>query len=292
MFKRTMSTPYTNTKRRVVSNTPTKLQSRLKRTIYLAAAGISIMAMVSLVNLIREQQVVEVEDPYPHGTLSVLSVPETFIAAYLAVNCPSDLLEKTQTIRVSGKMISDEQSHPFTLIKKRPDQTLMTIDLGAYEMTVGVTGEQVWRRIRVPQQADQYTLVEGEEATTWQEQGRFFDRIISTSLGEGSLTTIATTQWNAQTCLGVTTQDTDQAPVTTVVDPQTLYPLAELQTLPDGTIKQTVFDDYRVISGMPIPFTITTSTPDQPHNTIQIQQAALNPGVLSKLFDLPEPLVQ
>lgn len=250
------------------------------------------MAIASLVNLIREQQVVEAEDPLPYGTLSELSVPETFIAAYLSVNCPPALLEKTQTIRVSGKMINGDQTHPFTLIKKRPDQTLMNIDLGTYEMTVGVTGKQVWRRIRVSQQADQYALIEGEEAAAWQEQGRFFDRIISTSLGEGSLTDIATTQWNAQACLGVTTQNTGQDPVTTVVDPQTLYPLAELQTLPDGSIKQTVFNDYRVISGMPIPFNITTVTPDQQHNIIQIQQAALNPGVLSKLFDLPEPLAQ
>ncbi|MDG1302211.1 MAG: hypothetical protein P8R37_11565 [Opitutae bacterium] len=59
---------------------------------------------------------------------------------------------------------------------------------------------------------------------------------------------------------------------------------------PKGTIKQTVYSDYRDINGMPMPFNMVASVEGKPESHIQLNSAALNTGVLSKLFDVPEAL--
>ena len=60
---------------------------------------------------------------------------------------------------------------------------------------------------------------------------------------------------------------------------------------PRGTIKQTVFSDYRDINGMPIPFNMVASVEGKPESHIQLNSAPLNTGVLPKLFDVPEALL-
>ena len=284
-----MRSSYTNTKRK--RGKPTKLQKLFKLTIYLGTICLSLAAIATIVSFIRagDDAVVGVELPY--GTLVELTEPEAFTQAYLSVNCNPTLLERTQTIRVTGHMINGDHKQAFSLIKKRPDRMLFTIDRGSHEMTFGVSGDTVWRRIRAPQHEDLFALIEGEEAEAWLGQRRFFDRIISASQGEGSLTAIKAADWKGADCLKVSTLDADGAIVDILIDPQTMYPIAELELLADGTIKQTVFSDYRDINGMPIPFNMVASVEGKPESHIQLNSAALNTGVLSKLFDVPEALL-
>jgi hypothetical protein len=221
----------------------------------------------------------------------VLTAPEAFTRAYLSVNCNAMLLKSTQTIRIAGLIQSGGNQQAFSLIKKRPDRMLLTIDRGSYEMAFGVSDATVWRRIRSPQHEELVALIEGEEAQEWLEQRRFFDRIISAAQGTGSITAIQPTTWQETACLQVSTLDTEGTAVDILIDPQTMYPIAELQTLSDGTIKQTVFSDYRNIDGMPIPFAMATSVDDEQQSSIRLNSAKLNFGVLSKLFDVPKSLL-
>ncbi|MFQ3225107.1 MAG: hypothetical protein ACI8Z5_001363 [Lentimonas sp.] len=179
-------------------------------------------------------------------------------------------------------------SKPFVLIKKRPARMLSTIDSGSHQMTFGVSGGNAWRRIRAPEHDDLIERIEGEEAQQWLGQRRFFDRIISATQGAGSITAIKPTRWDANECLEITTQDGEGALVKILVDPQTMYPIVELQTLADGTIKQTVPSYYRDISGMPIPVQMDTFVADKLESRITLNTAKLNTGVLSKLFEMPE----
>ena len=286
-----MGSRYTNTK--IIHTEPSKLQRLFKLALYVSAACMAIAATLTIVSSIRSERYSgDALTLFPYGTLDELTEPEVFIPAYLSVNCPEDLLKSTQTIQVSGQIESGENSQAFTLIRKRPDRMLFAIDLDSHEMTVGVSGDTVWRRIRTPEQDDHYDLIESDEAKEWLEQRRFFDRIISTTLGDGSITAIKTARWDAKGCLGVTTQGAANVPVTTMVDPQTLYPIAESQPFADGTIKQTVFSDYRNIGGMPIPFSMESFVGNKLDNRIILDQVSINSGVLSKLFEVPESLLQ
>ena len=285
-----MGARYTNTK--IISSKPTKLQRRFKLILYVGAACMAIAATLTIVAFIRAEKDSSDSLPQsPYGTLDELTELEVFIPAYLSGNCPADLLKSTQTIRVSGQIESGANSQAFTLLRKRPDRMLFTIGLDPHAMTVGVSGDTVWRRIRAPGQDDQYGLIKGDEAKEWLERRRFFDRIISTTLGDGSITAIKTARWDAKDCLEITTQDAISAPVTTLVDPQTMYPIAELQTLSDSTIQQTVFSDYRDIRDMPIPFRMESFVGNKLESRIILDQASINSGVLSKLFDVPDSLL-
>ena len=283
-----MGSPYTNTKR--IDGKPTKIQKLLRLTLYLGAIILSLTAIATIVSFIRAEDNVTAKVELPYGTLSELTHIETFTQAYMSVNCNSTLLKNTQTIRVVGHMVVGESKQAFSLIKKRPDRMLFTIDRGSHEMTFGVSGDTVWRRIRAPQHDDLFALIEGDEAKAWLGQRRFFDRIISACQGQGTLTAIKAADWEGNDCLKVSTQDADREVVAILVDPRTMYPIAELEPQADGTTKQTVFSDYRDINGMPIPFRMDTSVAGKPESCIILNKASINSGVLSKLFDVPESL--
>ena len=284
-----MESPYTNAKQ--IDGEPSKLQRLFKIMIFVSAIVISCAAIYTLIAFIRTEKNTTLEVTLPYGTLNDLTNPEVFTQAYLAVNCNATLLENTQTIRVTGHIVNGDHKQAFSLIKKRPDLMLFTIDRGSHEMTFGVSDDTVWRRIRAPQNDDQFAQIEGQEAKAWMEQRRFFDRIISASLGEGHITGIEATIWKGTDCLKVSIQDTDGEAVETLVSPHTMYIIAELETQADGTIKQTVFSDYREIDGMPLSFKMESSINGEVGSLIILDAASLNSGVLSKLFDTPEALL-
>ena len=53
---------------------------------------------------------------------------------------------------------------------------------------------------------------------------------------------------------------------------------------------ETIFNDYRDLDGLPTPFQLTVSQENNAVSKIQINSAAINPGLLSKLFELPSAL--
>ena len=287
-----MSSSYTNTKRRRVKSSKTsKLQKRVKLVAYLTATTIAVIAIANIVHSTRTGDNVVVEKKFPHGTLDQLTKPTHFKQAYLSVHCTNALRHNTHSIRFVGEIQSGDRNEPFTLFKKRPDLTLMTIDRGSHEITFGVNDERVWRRIRSPQHEDRFALIEGDEAAQWLKQRHFFDRIIRATQGNGRITAIEATTWEATDCLKVTTQHNEDGTVDTLIDPLTMYPIAELKILPDNRIKQIVLNDYRTINGMPIPFEITNSVDNAVQSRIQLRSVKLNPGVLSSLFEVPESLL-
>lgn len=260
-------------------------------TVYLGAVAISLGAIATIASFVRSEDESAAVTKLPHGNLSDLTQIKTFTQAYLTANCNSALLKNTQTIRVTGHVVNGDNRQAFSLIKKRPDQMLFTIDRGSHEATFGVSGDTVWRRIRAPQHDDLFALIEGQEADAWLGQRRFFDRIISASLGEGRITAIEVTSWTGADCLKVSTLSADGAATDILVDPKTMHPIVELEPIPDGTIKQTTFSDYRDIDGMPIAFDMVSSVEGEQQIRIIIDKASINSGVLSTLFDLPESLV-
>ena len=131
-----MRFPWTNNPRN--GGKPTKLQKLVKLTVHLGAITLSLAAIATKITL-------------PHGTLSELTHIEAFTQAYPSVNCNAPLLANTQTIRVTGHMMNGDNRQAFSLIKKRLDRMLFTVDRGSHEMTFGVSGDSAWRRIRAPQ---------------------------------------------------------------------------------------------------------------------------------------------
>lgn len=272
-----------------------KLQGPLKIFITLIAIAISSAAIYKVIQSMGAKAEADTAtlNEYPHGTLSELTDPALFTTTYMSVNSNAELFEGTQTIRVSGHMIRGDNTYPFNVIKKRPDKMLFTTDFGSHEVTFGVSGNAVWQRVRSPRlKEDVFTLIEGPEAEPWLEQRRFFDQIISASLGKGKITEITVANWEETDCLKVAILGTNGASTEILVDPQTMYAIAELRTLPDGTTQQTVFNDYRIVDGMPVPFKVETLIDGNATSQIIVDSASLNAGVLSKIFETPKELLE
>ena len=247
-------------------------------------------AAYTIVKSIDSLDTAPAEVQFPYGSIQELSDTETFLAAYLSVNCKSNLLRSTQTFRAVGTIESGGDSLSFTLIKKRPDKMRFTIKQSSQEIIYGVNADTVWQCIRAPQKEDQFARIEGEEATKWVSQSRFFDWIISASQGEGEIVGIEVEQWTGNDSLKVRVIDDYGNTYAIFIDPQTLYPLAERLTLPNGIITETIFNDYRDVDGLPTPFQLTISAESKSVRKIQLNNATRNAGILSHLFELPNAL--
>ena len=114
--------------------------------------------------------------------------------------------------------------------------------------------------------------------------------IISASQGEGQILEIEGEQWAGNDSLKVRVIDTYGDTYVIFIDPQTLYPLAQRQFHPNGKMSETIFNDYRDLDGLPTPFQLTVSQENNAASKIQISSAVINPGLLSKLFELPNAL--
>ena len=95
---------------------------------------------------------------FPYGSLAALTDVAIFKRAYVSANGTSAMLESAQTIRVKGTMQTGGKGLPFVLFKKQPDLLLFTADQGSFDMTVGVSGDNVWQRISAPARDEIVTL--------------------------------------------------------------------------------------------------------------------------------------
>ena len=286
---------YTNIK--VENAEPTRLQTFLHKllryTLYLVAACITFAATSKTISVLRTEKDTPSEaNPFPYGTIHELTELKKFKAAYLQANCNTELLQSIQTIRLTGHMGNEGESLKFSILKKRPNQILFTIDHDLYDMTFGVNGPTVWRRIRTSNQADQTSLLEDEEAQEWLDQREFFDVIITATLGRGSIKPIKIATWQRSKFLKVTvTEANGEKSVEVLVNPQTMYPEVELKRLEDGSLQKTIFSNYENIKGMPIPFKIESFIDNTPQNTIILKAASINCGIPSDLFGMPQSLI-
>ena len=285
-----MRRAFKNTK--AINGQPTTLQKLCWLLLCFGVIGLASAAVYSVINnKASSPSAAPIEVRLPYGSLKELSDPKTFMSAYLSVNCNSDLLRRTQSIRVTGTIERDGLSENFTLIKKRPDKMRFFVKQGLKEITFGTDAEIVWRCIRSPQKQEvNYVRIEGDEALKWIKQTRFFDLIISASQGEGQILEIEGEQWAGNDSLKVRVIDTYGDTYVIFIDPQTLYPLAQRQFRPNGKMSETIFNDYRDLDGLPTPFQLTVSQENNAASKIQISSAVINPGLLSKLFELPNAL--
>lgn len=285
-----MSSKYTNIK--LIDEEPSKFRKLLKLTLVLLAAIGAILIIYAVIHSVmgskQSTQVPTIEIQDPHGTLAELTAPETFMEAYLAVNCDETLLKETQTVHVTGTIEHENSQQTFRLSKKRPNMMRFMVDRGDLEMTIFVNSDEVWRRMRAPSHEDLVSGIDGAEAAAWRTQGRFFGRIISAHLGEGRITGIEITQWNETECLKVSTEDATGRQTDILIDPETMYPLAEQEITTSGQLKESVMADYRNIDGMPLPFTIESFLDGQSQGLVRLDSAQLNTGLLSPLFERPK----
>ena len=283
-----MGSPYTNTKRK--RGTSRRLQKSSKIALLLGAILLTCATVYTAFISLRSPDNSGTETRFPYGTIQELSSLRAFMPAYLSVNSSETILDNTRSIRIAGEVMHGGISENFVLFKMRPDRMLFTLKRDRYEITYGVIGPKVWRRVRAPQQEDTLSLIEGKEVDTWHAQAQFFDRIIESHLGNGLITGIESADWLGNECLKVHITDAHDQEVAIFIDPFSMHPIAERKKLANGSTQQTEFFDYHDVDGIPIPFHIIASIDNKVTTHTRIERAALNTGIVSRLFEVPDSL--
>lgn len=223
----------------------------------------------------------------PYGKPAALTHLDSFRTAYLNANFPPGLISQIQSIRATGWIESETKRQAFTLLKKRPGSMRLTIDHGAQEMTVGVHEGTAWQRIRSPQHKDWIQALEGQESQAWCAQSHFYDRIIHSFNGEGSIDAIETAEQDERTWLKVRLGGELDA-IEIWIDPQTMYPALQQESLADGGRQELRYSDYRNIEGMALPFNTETWVNGTFKSRTILETAELNIGILTTSFEIPK----
>ena len=288
-----MGSPYTNTKRkRVKTSKITKAQKLTPLIGYAVAACFVLAAIYTVVSSTHQSDASAVDDgQQPYSRISKLTDHAAFKEAYLSVNCSGELQQTIQTLRASGQVDSGSTSQAFLMIKKRPDRMLFTVDFDTHDMTIGVTGNTVWQRIRAPQRGDELALLEGEDAAVWLGQRSFFDPLTQALQSQGAIQKIETSEWEGESCLKVQIKpETAEDLVEMLVNPRTMHLVAQFTAASDGKIQKKTYRDYRKIKGMPVPFTTETYVGEKLIRRLTLNSASINTGVLSGVFEIPQSL--
>ena len=284
-----MATRYTKTKK--YKSTPfgsTKGQKVILVILGILAVGILVSATRATFFYFTESKHSVGSTLAPYVAINELRDPAHFMKQYLHVNCNETIFNHTQSIRLSGIITDGEHTRNFTLTKKRPSLMRLKMDQGPIEITTSVNGEQVWQRIRSVNQEDQITILTGKEAKPWLQQSRFYDSIISAHQGYGHIDSIETTEYDSKTYLQVFMLNAEKKEIEILVDPSTMHPFAEIHRTEDQT-ERVLFSDFQSIDGMPIPFRIERYIDGVYDLTTTIESGAINIGVLSDYFTLPDP---
>lgn len=273
---------YTKTRRKYTKLSP--LQKRLRWIVFLTATAITAAAIWSV---FYKDNKLETSSEIPLAKLSALLIPENFYASYLSANFPRDRLQEVQSIRAIGRMESETKSQSFSLIKKRPDSTRLTIEGDDLTMTVGIHEGMVWQRMRSSEHEDWIQELEGEEAEAWSEIGQFYDIIIRSYKGVESIDTIESFEADGRTLLKVHLGG-ELSNVEIWIDPKTMHPTLKRESQLDGDTHEIRYSDYRSIDGITLPFITETWVNGTYMSRTLLESAELNIGVLTASFEMPK----
>jgi len=214
---------------------------------------------------------------------------EGFKEAYISANGGRQGLESLQTIHAKGVLLTNGEERSFSLLKKRPDKSLLTFDMGDYELTFGVHGEVVWQRVQAPGADPAYALKKGDEAAALKTMGEFYDPLLRTvAFAEGMIEAITLDEWNGRTALKVRFRPKEvETPMDAYLDPDTLRPWARTQRFKDGREKQVIYSDYRVVAGMQEPFVVETYIDGSLKDRLTFGQCNANVGIVQSVFEYP-----
>ncbi|HAV14637.1 MAG TPA: hypothetical protein DCX06_14265 [Opitutae bacterium] len=285
-----MANRYTNTKNiRTERFGSSKGEKLLIASFLLLALSIVVIASFNVIAFVQDSKESELTSNYSQKNIEELCNPTVFVEKYLQQNCNLELMETTQTIRISGRIIKGDSIQKFTLAKKKPDLLRLKIIQNPLEITYGVSGETVWRRTQLPNQESHTLFIEGEDAQRWIQQSRFYDLIISTYQGLGRIESIAPTDYEAKTYLKVKVMTAEGNSVEILVDPLTMYPFSETKRLGKST-QTSYFSDYRLIGGLPFSFKLKTYVDGTLDRETVLTEASINIGILSDYFNAPANL--
>lgn len=221
----------------------------------------------------------------PYGSLQDLLDPEVFRMAVLEANGGREYLDSLRSIRMNGRIQSGEHEFEFFILKRRPDQMLLTYKMPGQELSYGVSGETAWQRLLLPDGTEHQTQLDEEAARGFQQTANFFGPTLVWALTSDTTSiSLRPSTWEGIECIQVSLES---GQTLIFVDPLTLRPLAQLDVIPSIGTQESRFSGYSLSQGLVQPSITETYQGGGLTTRMEVDSLQFNVGAVNSLFVLP-----
>jgi hypothetical protein len=278
--------------RKRIGRTVRRIWKRYGNRLIIVVTGALIITAIVSVVANRESNSQEASSG-PDPLARDLSNKNQVLDDFLISNLGALQAEQLQSIRIFGQIIEGETRREFSVVKKRPNLAYLKLYLDrGVELTYGMDGGRVWRRIDAPGATPEEGWASEEATRDLQTMTYFFSPLIDIALQRRELVeSIAFSTELGFDTIAIRFMN-ERAGVQSVahLDAKDLSLLSRFDFPADGKVRRSNFSDFQVIEGFRFPFMISTELDAVEQQVVEIDRMTLNPGVISEFFEPPSGL--
>ncbi len=195
---------------------------------------------------------------------------------------------RLESLLIEGTIKSGDISRPFRVFKKKPDLFRIRVGLpGRREWVMAFDGRDGWER-HPDRNEGQARVMEGDELAAFKLDSAFASHLLYPLAPGKKMEFIDTVPVDGRICHEIRITFDNNWGLTYFIDIRTFNEY-KLQTLAPGesSPRETIFEDFRLVSGIPLAHKVTTRRDDQILNKVIIERAEANMGVMRWMFAKP-----
>lgn len=211
------------------------------------------------------------------------------IRAILEQNFGTGGPEFVRSLRLNGSITMGAEALDFYMLKRRPHSAILKLNLGpGVDLTYGIKDQLVWARLRQRELEEVYEVKESE-AEGIRLLANFFSPFVEFVLSQSpTFTEVALSDDLGYQAVKLsfynTAKECDSNVYLSVDD---LSVIQRIDHIAAESNERTVYSDYRIIDGVKFPFNSKKYIGDKLTQEIRLEEVAVNPGIISSLFDVP-----
>jgi hypothetical protein len=196
---------------------------------------------------------------------------------------------RLESLLIEGTIRADDVSRPFRVFKKKPDLFRIRIGLpGRREWVMAFDGKLAWER-HPDRNNGQPRIMEGDELAAFKLDSAFSSHLLYPLAPGKKMEFIDTVPVDGKICHEIRVTFDSGWILTYFIDIRNFNEYKLLTQGPgENTPRETIFEDFRLINGTPLAHKVTTRRAGELLNTIIIDRAEANMGVMPWMFALPK----
>jgi hypothetical protein len=227
----------------------------------------------------------------PFLMLAILSTParaqdaEKIIDQYVKAQGGSKLLSKVQTLTMEGTITNatDGKSGTYTVDTKLPNRYYSELVVGDRNVIEAYNGKSAWHQTAT----GEITTLVGVEGAQLEAAGQYYNsRLVNAKKNKLGVAFVGHAQVRGKDALQIEITTPAGLKREVFFDPQTHLILKESAPI-GGIEEQILYDDYRPVSGLELPYKIELHRGDDSYD-IAVTRAAVNGAVGERVFDFPK----
>jgi hypothetical protein len=210
--------------------------------------------------------------------------PQKIVEQYIKAVGGSKAIARAQTIILEGTFnTSDGKAGTYTLNTKLPNRYYSELVAGDTSLIEAYNGKSAWHRTAYGEFA---TLV-GEEGSQLEAAGQYYNsHLVDAKKNKIGLGFAAISKVRGRDALEIEVTTMTGVKRHVFFDPQTHLVVKETATI-GGIDEQILYDDYRPVSGLRIPYKIELHRGDNRYDIV-VTRAEVNGAVGERVFDFPK----